>query len=58
MIKRNCEEHRVSFFEKLRRRISMNLFLSALNSLYRNYFKVQRRKLDTLIKQPELDFLY
>lgn len=56
MIKRNCKKYRVSFLEKLRRRISMNLFLSALNSLYRNYFKVQRKRFGYIDKTARVRF--
>lgn len=43
----------------LRRRISFNPFLSAINSLYRNYFKVKRSKFgylanDAYFRQPIL----
>lgn len=43
----------------LRKRISFNVFLSAINSLYRNYFKITRKKLgyiadDAYFRQPIL----
>lgn len=40
----------------VKRRLSMNLFLSALNAIYRNYFKVHRSKFGYIDKTARVRF--